>query len=258
MNATGSQNGASIEGPGRIFWNQNGMVILTSGQALVTGSDENTTLQCLGRGDVTFVAGDGNNIANGGVGNDIFIGGAGYNRFYGGNGNDTLVGGSFINDLNGGNGNDTLIFGQNDQVSGGTGIDQFIFIAKENTGNVSYGDIYTGHDFAFIRDLKFWEGDTLDLSMCPELIRENMKVVDDALMVFGPERILHIEGIGHQITLAGGLDAAIMGGEILINDPYYYYGMTPHPPTVGVAEVSLVGIATTTSGDHSVPVGGKG
>ncbi len=237
MSINRSHNGASIEGPGRIFWNNNGMVIVTLGQALVTGSDENTILRCLSRGDVTFVAGDGNNIANGNVGNDIFLGGAGYNRFYGGAGDDILDGGSWINTLEGEDGSDTIFFGQNDQSGGGAGADSFVFVSKEDTGNVSYGDVYNGQQFAFIRDLNFKEGDVLDLSMT-KFLHSDMKVVDNALMVFGPDGILQIEGVGHEITMAGGIDAAIKAGGLMVYDQWDV--MTPFG--VSPEELVLIGV----------------
>lgn len=243
---------ASIEGSGYMFWNRQGMTLLTFGDATVMGSDQNTTLVALGRGDVTFMAGDGNNIAYGGYGNDTLIGGEGFNRFFGGAGDDLLIGGNGINDLNGGYGNDTITFGQNDQVSGGPGADHFIFVAKPNMGGGTSDPHVIYPEFLTLRDFSIGEGDVLDLSMNPEIHQSQMTIYDDALFVFEPGKVIVFENVGHQITLYGGIDAVIKAGELMVAyDPYYG---APPLPTVS-AEVTLVGI-TATTGDHVVSAKG--
>lgn len=248
----GNHPGSSISGPGMMFWNSQGQVMLTYGDATVMGSDENTTLVALGRGDVTFLAGDGNNLAYGGYGNDTLIGGEGFNRFFGGAGNDLLVGGNGSNELHGGYGNDTIIFGQWDQVYGDQGADHFVFVEKPNTGGGTSGPHAIYPEFVYTRDLNFAEGDTLDLSMNPGMHRTDMTIYDDALFVFQPGKVIVFENVGHQITQAGGIDAAIKAGELMVAyDPYYG---APQLPTVST-EVTLVGIAATT-GDHVVSAKG--
>lgn len=203
---------AEIDGMGYMFWNRQGMTLLTFGDATVIGSDQNTTLIARGNGDVTFLAGDGNNTAYGAGGNDVFIGGEGYNRFFGGAGDDLLVGGNGINNLNGGAGNDTISFGEWDQVSGGSGADHFMFSMK-TTANQFFN---IDPQYAFVRDLNFAEGDTLDLTMCPEINRGNIVVKGDALMVYTAHGPIDIEGVGNQVTLVGGIDAAIHMGMLSV------------------------------------------
>lgn len=238
MITIGSHSGASIEGPGIIMWNKVGMVMLTFGSApvMVTGSDENTTLISLGRGDVTFVAGNGNNYAKGNAGNDVMIGGDGYDRFFGAAGDDTLSGGGAPNVLEGEDGDDTILFGQNDQSGGGAGADHFILTMKPDMRDIISDDASRA-EFTYIRDLNFKEGDVLDLSMT-KFLHSDMKVVDNALMVFGPDGILQIEGVGHEITMAGGIDAAIKAGGLMVYDQWDV--MTPFG--VSPEELVLIGV----------------
>ncbi|WJV57188.1 Ig-like domain-containing protein [Pectobacteriaceae bacterium C111] len=86
---------------------------------------------------------DGNDILNGGVGNDILFGQGGKDVLNGGMGNDILYGGSGDDILIGGSGNNIL--------TGGAGADTFTWQS---------GD--TGHDV--IKDFNPGEGDRIDLS----------------------------------------------------------------------------------------------
>lgn len=237
----GNHPSSSIAGPGMMFWNSQGQVMLTYGDATVMGSDENTTLVALGRGDVTFLAGNGNNLAYGGYGNDTFIGGESFNRFVGGAGNDLLVGGNGSNELHGGYGNDTITFGQWDQVYGDQGADHFVFVEKPNMGGGTSDPSALYPEFVYPH-LNFAEGDTLDLSMNPEIHKSQMTIYDDALFVFEPGKFLVFEGVGHQITQAGGIDAAIKSGGLVVYDAYYEM---VSQPTASDIEVTLVGIPGT-------------
>jgi len=214
MMSLGERPYAEIDGLGFMFWNwsSKSMTILAGfGQnATVMGSDLNTTLLCFGKGDVTFFGGDGNNIAFGSVGNDVFVGGSGggVNKFFGGAGDDLLIRGEGYrySDLNGGVGNDTIVFGQWDNIAGGLGADRFIFAPKTSTPDAG---------FVSVRDLSFAQGDILDLSMM-QIPREYMSVQDDTLVCWTPEGALQINGVGNEITLVGGIDAAINVGDLLV------------------------------------------
>ena len=200
---------ATIEGRGLMFWNANAMTMLVGfgGDAVVTGSDQNTNLVAIGAGDITAFLGDGVNIVRGGAGNDAFFGGGGLNRIHGGSGNDLIVGGTGHNELSGGRGDDVLTgFGQWDQASGGWGADRFIPVMKAAPAGP-----------LFIRDLNFGEGDTLDLTAIPGVTRENLSVYDDTLAIYTLDGgVLNIGGVGHQIIRVGGIDAAINDGYLSV------------------------------------------
>lgn len=201
-----SHENASINGHGLMFWNQVGMTMLVGfgSSAAVSGSNADTTLICIGKGDITFLAGDGFNNAKGSIGNDTFVGGAGINRFDGGAGNDNLVGGDGYNDLYGGKGNDTIVFGQWDTAAGGSGADRFTVIEKASEYPMNGA-------FTRIQDFSARAGDTLDLTML-NIGHTDLSVNDDTLVCYTPDGILNIDGVGHQITLVGGVDNAILNG----------------------------------------------
>ncbi len=147
---------ASIEGNGRMLFNNGGMTILTgyNGNVTVHGWDLPTTLLGFGKGDITAYFGNGRNTAFGGRGNDTFYGGdetdylsggAGNDALYGGAGNDRLSGGIDDDLLAGGEGNDNLsgdagddqLFGEkgNDNLSGGSGDDLLVDVTGYNVLN---------------------------------------------------------------------------------------------------------------------------
>lgn len=98
--------------------------------------------------NVTFVAGAGNDIVQGGDGNDIVSGGEGNDWLFGGDGNDRLIGSS---------GNDILAGGDGaDKLTGSDGRDIFIFTDSE-IGTTRLGE----HDV--ITDFKAGE-DKIDIS----------------------------------------------------------------------------------------------
>jgi Ca2+-binding RTX toxin-like protein len=88
------------------------------------GDDRMTT----GNGNDTIDGGTGNDTLSGGNGNDTLVGGTGNDDLSGGNGNDTLSGGTGHDVLNGGAGNDILDGGAHaDTLIGGAGDDTFVF-----------------------------------------------------------------------------------------------------------------------------------
>ena len=94
----------------------------------IVGSPNNDSFETFG--NMTVLAGDGNDRLQGGDGDDTL---------FGGNGNDTLDGGSGINVLDGGAGNDTFTFTKGvADIYGGTGTDTLSF-AKATSG-VELGD----------------------------------------------------------------------------------------------------------------------
>ncbi len=199
----------SIEGIGYMFIGKNKATIITgfSGNTTVFGGDIDTNLLCFGKGDVTAFFGSGRNIALGSNGNDSFSGGTGSNKLSGGAGDDLLIRGEGFNILDGGTGSDQIFFGQWDQVTGGSGADRFTFLDKMTMS--SSGTV-------FIKDLSFNEGDVLDLSASFGIFRENMKIQYDTLVYSTEEGVVNIEGAGHQITLIGGIDAAIKAGYLSV------------------------------------------
>ncbi|NOR71278.1 MAG: hypothetical protein GQ532_16530 [Methylomarinum sp.] len=76
---------------------------------------------------------DGNDRLEGGNGNDILVGGAGNDFIIGGSDEDTLVDGAGADRMYGGSGNDKLYSwndNANDQLDGGAGADEFLFLAS--------------------------------------------------------------------------------------------------------------------------------
>lgn len=89
-----------------------------SGQDVING----------GAGNDFIDGGDGADRLSGGIGNDEIDGGVGSDIINGGDGNDTIYGGAGKDTINGGNGDD-LIYGgfQADRLTGGDGVDTFVF-----------------------------------------------------------------------------------------------------------------------------------
>lgn len=218
--------GPTLEGNGLTSLSYNGLTVITGfGQdATFTGDDANTTLVCVGRGNVTAIFGDGDNFAKGGLGDDAFIGGNGYNRLLGGGGDDLLIGGSGTNDLSGGWGDDALVFGQWDTVFGGPGADIFVFLPKEAetiietpptppTGPLPPGDTVAIPEwYLLIGDFNAID-DELDLSMS-DIDKSMLKAGEDELLAFTPDGIIHFLGV----TLVGTIDEAIADGTLWVND----------------------------------------
>ena len=76
---------------------------------------------------MTIDGGSGNDLLQGGGGNNLLIGGSGNDALYGDGGNDVLLGGDGNDDLIGGAGDDVLVGGDgNDILLGGTGNDLII------------------------------------------------------------------------------------------------------------------------------------
>ncbi|MFJ7813515.1 immunoglobulin-like domain-containing protein, partial [Pseudomonas asiatica] len=132
---------------------------------------------------------DGNDILNGGAGNDILFGQGGDDTLDGGKGNDILIGGLGKDTLLGGEGNDILLGGKGDDtMTGGSGADTFVWKA---------GD--TGNDV--IKDFKVAEGDRIDLK---DLLQgEKGSTIDNYL------KLTTVEGTTTlQVSSEGKLNAA--------------------------------------------------
>ena len=199
-----------LEGSALMF----GSTILAgyNGPVTVIGGSENINLIGLGRGDLTLFAGSGVTIAHGGSGNNTFVGGDGVNKFFAGPNMNTFVQGEGYNEFHGSSGYSTFIFGQQDQVIGGRGPEHLMYSSKASYSDAGYG---------FIRNLDFVHGDTLDFTMQPDITRENMKVVDDELIIKTPDGTLDIYGAGVQIVgVYGSIAAAIAQGHIVTADYY--------------------------------------
>ncbi|WP_353844715.1 immunoglobulin-like domain-containing protein [Pseudomonas sp. MG-2] len=132
---------------------------------------------------------DGNDILNGGTGNDLLFGQGGDDTLDGGKGNDILIGGVGKDTLLGGEGNDILLGGKGDDtMTGGSGADTFVWKA---------GDI--GKDV--IKDFKVAEGDRIDLK---DLLQgEKGSTIDNYL------KLTTVEGTTTlQVSSEGKLNAA--------------------------------------------------
>jgi Ca2+-binding RTX toxin-like protein len=105
-----------------------------------------------GNGDDILTAGAGNDTLSGGNGNDILNGDAGNDSLSGGNGDDVMDGGAGNDDLSGGNGDDILIGGTgHDVMTGGNGSDLFVFEAGFGLDTVT--DFHGSDHIQFHSDL---------------------------------------------------------------------------------------------------------
>lgn len=236
---------ASLSGKGYFFtahhfWKPVTMTVIAGFGEDVTfeGSDYNTNLFMVGGGSLTAILGNGiNNVRAGsgddnivcgsgqnriysGAGDDVLIGGDGFNQLFAGAGNDILVGGDGYNILKGQEGDDILFFGQNDYAVGGDGADRFILNSKSNfdPAEINYIPSMT------IADLSFQEGDTIDLTAFPGVIRENIYMEhqynddgtfnqnNDILTCYSDVGTFTVWGVGDQVVLVGGIDNAIEQG----------------------------------------------
>ena len=73
--------------------------------------------------------------------------------------------GEGYNEFHGSRGLSTMIFGQYDQVIDGSGPEHLMFSSKAS---------YSTAGAAFIRNLDFKHGDTLDFTMQPDILQANM------------------------------------------------------------------------------------
>lgn len=114
----------------------------TTGNDVIDGGNGNDAILGLagddalngGNGNDVLDGGGGNDSLTGGNGNDVLYGSVGMDSLTGGNGKDSLDGGAGDDELDGGNGKDTVNGGTGDDVlTGGNGPDQFVF-------NAGFGD----------------------------------------------------------------------------------------------------------------------
>lgn len=163
-------------------------------------------------GDDIIEGGDGNDVLDGGNGKDWIVGGDGDDTLEGGNGKDTLMGGAGNDELEGNNGDDTLDGGAgSDQVEGGRGDDMMTYTLAENAGATDTYDGGKGSDtlrlnltadeFLAHQDeliqLRDWMGDksgpeTFETSF--GLTVENMETL-----------IVEVEGVGEVTDLEAGI-----------------------------------------------------
>jgi Ca2+-binding RTX toxin-like protein len=153
----------------------------TMGNDLLEGGNGNDAIQGLA-GDDTLKGDNGNDVLDGGGGNDklkggngedILDGSVGDDRLVGRNGKDTLDGGAGDDDLAGGNGKDTLSGGTGDDVlTGGNGPDLFV---------AGFGDdVIT--DFASNDRMQF----SADLFLTPEdALAASQQVGNDTVITAG-------------------------------------------------------------------------
>src|SRR4029453_11225383 len=96
----------------------------TTGNDVIDGGNGNDAILGL-TGDDTLNGGNGNDVLDGGGGNDSLTGGNGNDLLYGSVGTDTLVGGNGGDSLDGGAGDDALDGGNgDDSLAGGAGDDE--------------------------------------------------------------------------------------------------------------------------------------
>ncbi|PSM51433.1 tandem-95 repeat protein, partial [Campylobacter blaseri] len=130
--------------------NANSIVSVTTDDSYkieLSNSSSNSTITTLG-GDDIIDGGTGDDIINSGAGNDTIDGGAGDDTIKAGDGNDTIIGGAGDDHLEGGAGNDTYIFGKN------FGKDTIVNY-KSNQGDIDiikFTDGITKDDLVFKQD----------------------------------------------------------------------------------------------------------
>ncbi|WP_304437818.1 calcium-binding protein, partial [Cylindrospermopsis sp. CR12] len=141
-------------------------IITGSGDDIINGGDGNNTI----------VAGGGNNIINSGDGNDIITAGDEDDIINAGDGNDTIVGGGGNNIITAGDGDDTINGGDgNDTIDAGDGND-IINGANWNSSTPGSGEVDTltggqGNDRFILGDLNwvgydnYDNGDTSDYAL---------------------------------------------------------------------------------------------
>ena len=119
------QNGAGTASGGAFAGND--VLDGGNGDDRIYGGEDNDTLTG-GNGQDLLDGGEGDDTLSGGNDNDTLFGGAGKDTLTGGNGDDTLDGGESNDTLSGGNGADILKGGaSDDSLAGGSGADAFVF-----------------------------------------------------------------------------------------------------------------------------------
>ncbi len=117
-----------------------------SGDNIIFGIDNGDNIIDGGAGNDYIDAGDGNDTIVGGDGNDTLFGGNGNDNISGGNGNDSINGGNGNDTINGGTGDDTINGGDGINVlNGGDGNDN-IYTTVSSTNTLTGGagnDVYT-------------------------------------------------------------------------------------------------------------------
>ena len=160
----------SVAGPARItgtagnddiihedLYGDGALIVAGAGNDLVWGSiGDDTLIGGIGNDDLeggfgedSLVGGTGNDSLRGDRGNDTLIGGAGNDFIQGNDGNDSINAGSGNNGLNGGRGDDTISVGTgHDTVLGGEGEDTAILgfaTAEIDSASISYNTIFIDH-----------------------------------------------------------------------------------------------------------------
>lgn len=109
-----------------------------------------------GAGDDTLYGEEGNDTLLGGANNDQLYGGSGADSLDGGVGNDTLFGGTGADTLIGNAGNDLIYIAESDYADGGDGEDRFVVtdLGEPGSGTITINGGTTGEP----------GGDTLDLN----------------------------------------------------------------------------------------------
>ncbi len=157
-----------------------------------------------GLGNDTVNGGDGDDFMGGSDGRDRMSGGRGNDLVHGGTGNDNLFGDAGSDEIQGATGNDTLTGGAGrDLLIGGTGADRFVFASGSGKDTVL--------------DLNIVEGDRLQISS--SLLVVGVDTAQEIVDTYGETDIAGFRLVfdsGDTIRLVGIVDPAGLAAGILI------------------------------------------
>ena len=150
-----------------------------------------------GGGDDSLTDETGDNLLEGNDGDDSLVSGSGNDTLKGGNGNDILQGGDGINQLFGDAGDDTLWAIGSDNLTGGGGIDTFIFGAQLNHFQVL--------DFDLENDILLFYTSQYgieDVNQLLQYITNTDQRIDGVTVEFGSDASIELVGINlNDITI---------------------------------------------------------
>jgi Ca2+-binding RTX toxin-like protein len=169
-------------------------------------------------GDNTIVGyGVGDNLIDGGAGNDTLYGGVGNDTINGGIGNDLLYAGTGDNTLDGGDGNDTLYSSTTgiDTLTGGTGDDVYeIHNTSDNIGE----NPGSGNDTIWT-DVNYTIAANVETMYLVGSVNGFGNAADNIITVYGEGHNLIDGGAGNDTLSAGAGNDTIYGG--MGNDALY-------------------------------------
>ncbi|WP_431206522.1 calcium-binding protein [Bradyrhizobium betae] len=156
----GATSGGTVTGTTSndvIFANASSTIVTNNGTDIILGGEGSDSVNpgvTTYTGDKVIYGRGGNDTINSGTGDDVLDGGVGNDTIYGNDGADSVRGRAGDDILHGGNGNDALLgFDGADTLYGDAGADQFFFFST---------DLGTGVDG--IEDFSKTSGDTINIA----------------------------------------------------------------------------------------------